>query len=470
MNRTLFSNVLLAYFLFAIFSFLILFRFTSDRFYLHLLKGEAELLYDNAYLISDHYDYHEIKSNPLDPDFLSFIRTLSGTLNARIMILDPAGSVVSDSDDIYPNERIRNFDTAYFEGKYYKLGNFFESSEKDILSVYVPITGNYTTSGYVVINASLDQVISEQEYILGQIYLAFLLVLLLSFFLLLVFHRMVYRPIRLICSAVSEYAKGNFNYPPPVIRADHELGRISASLGLMASELKTLKVDQNKFIANVSHDFRSPLTSIKGYIEAMKDGTIPPEMQEKYLDTVLFETQRLTKLTENILSLNTGEQIGSRLYYQDFDINAIIKRIVESFEGSCQKKKITIHLTFNERVYMVWADMEKIQQVVYNLVDNAIKFSNSKSEISISVYDKGDKVFVSVKDSGVGISKEDLNRIWERFFKTDQSRGRDKTGTGLGLAISREIIQEHNENINVISTENVGSEFIFTLQKAKKKA
>ncbi|SHI64953.1 HAMP domain-containing histidine kinase [Parasporobacterium paucivorans] len=470
MNRTLYSNILLAYILFAVCAFLVLFRFTSDRFYLHLVKNEAEIMYDNAYLISSQYDLYDIQSGPEDKRLSAFLSTMSGTLDARIRILDESGTVLVDSKEASPSGTIVSFDTSYFEGNYYRIGTFFDTFKEDVLSVYLPITGNYTTTGYIVLNASLDSVVPEQEYILGQIYISFLIILLLSLVFLVIFYLMVYKPIRKICGALSEYAKGNLSYPPPEIKADNELGMISVSLGLVASELKTLKVEQNKFIANVSHDFRSPLTSIKGYIEAMKDGTIPPEMQEKYLDTVLFETQRLTKLTESILSLNTGEKAGSRLRYQVFDINTIVKHTVEALEGICQKKKITVHLTFEERSYMVWADMEKIQQVVYNLVDNAVKFSNAKSKINISVYDKGEKVFVSVKDNGVGIPKENLNKIWERFFKTDQSRGRDKTGTGLGLAITKEIIQEHNENINVISTKNVGSEFIFTLQKSKKKA
>ena len=137
-----------------------------------------------------------------------------------------------------------------------------------------------------------------------------------------------------------------------------------------------------------------------------------------------------------------------------------------SFEQVCQSKSIRIKLILSGEVLYVHADVDKIQQVLYNLVDNAIKFSNNYSEIEIETTEKGGKVFVSVKDNGIGIPKEDQNQIWERFYKTDLSRGKDKKGTGLGLSIVREIIRAHGENISLVSTQGVGSKFTFTLKRS----
>ena len=261
---------------------------------------------------------------------------------------------------------------------------------------------------------------------------------------------------------------GDFSQKKVKVRQNNEIGYLSASLNYMADEMNTLEEDQRKFISNVSHDFRSPLTSIKGYIEAMLDGTIPPEMQEKYLRTILFETERLTKLTAGILELNKyGAHGRTILDISTFDIHAIIKHTLQTFEGTCIEKRITFEVILTGAELMVSADMAKIQQVLYNLIDNAIKFSHHDSVITIETTLKNEKVFVSVKDRGVGIPKESLGKIWERFYKSDSSRGRDKKGTGLGLSIVKDIISAHNENINVISTEDVGTEFIFTLPLAK---
>ena len=152
----------------------------------------------------------------------------------------------------------------------------------------------------------------------------------------------------------------------------------------------------------------------------------------------------------------------------NFDINNTIKMVVQSFEGTCKKKKISFELILTGHTSFVSADMSKVQQVLYNLIDNAIKFSHSDSTITIETTEKNEKVFISVKDTGIGIPKDSIKKIWERFYKTDLSRGKDKRGTGLGLAIVKEIISAHNENINVISTEGVGTEFIFTLPMSKK--
>ena len=167
-----------------------------------------------------------------------------------------------------------------------------------------------------------------------------------------------------------------------------------------------------------------------------------------------------------MLTLNTLDSKGF-LNRTNFDINRMVKEVCSANEGICQEKNINFELTFADETEMVFADYGKIQQVLYNLIDNAIKFSDPDSTIYIRTAPRQKKVFVSVKDTGCGIPKESLKKIWDRFYKTDTSRGRDKKGTGLGLAIVREIIQAHGENIDVVSTETVGSEFTFSLPPAK---
>ena len=150
-----------------------------------------------------------------------------------------------------------------------------------------------------------------------------------------------------------------------------------------------------------------------------------------------------------------------------FDLQEMIKQTAASFEGIGTQKRIVIELLLLPGKVMVFADKRKIRQVLYNLIDNALKFSEYDSTVTIEVTEKGNKIFTSVKDHGIGIPKKELGKIWERFYKSDLSRGKDKKGTGLGLAIVREAITAHDEHINVISTEGVGTEFIFSLAKGK---
>ena len=278
------------------------------------------------------------------------------------------------------------------------------------------------------------------------------------------FTKTVYFPLQKITEGANEYAAGNLEYRIDLNTRD-EMGYLAGTLNYMSGELNKLEEYQRNFIANVSHDFRSPLTSIKGYLEAIIDGTIPPEMYEKYLTRVISETERLTKLTQGMLTLNSLDSKGY-LSRSSFDINRVIKDTAASFEGTCEKKNINFELTFSDSMQMVYADLGKIQQVLYNLIDNAIKFSHQDSTIYIQTRIKNEKIFVSVKDTGIGIPKDSVQKVFDRFYKSDLSRGKDKKGTGLGLAIVKEIIQAHGENIDVVSTEGVGSEFIFSLPLA----
>ena len=284
--------------------------------------------------------------------------------------------------------------------------------------------------------------------------------------LLLCYQKWIHTPMQQIIKGASEYANGDLSYRIPV-KSEDEMGYLAKTLNYMADRINQNGEYQRTFIANVSHDFRSPLTSIKGYVEAILDGTIPPELQDKYLNIISHEADRLEKLTRSLLVLNDLDERKRMMNIRTFDINDVIKNTANTFEVICSKKNIDLELLLSGRELFVEADMEQIQQVLYNLLDNAIKFSNDNSSINIETSVKNDKVFVSVKDHGVGIPKDSLSKVWDRFYKTDTSRGKDRKGTGLGLSIVKEIIKAHNQNINVISTEGVGTEFIFTLKKAK---
>ena len=180
-----------------------------------------------------------------------------------------------------------------------------------------------------------------------------------------------------------------------------------------------------------------------------------------------MRTERLTDLTRDLLTLNEFDTKELLLDKREFDIQETIKGTAASFESVCTPKHITIELILMPGSVIVYADRRKIQQVLYNLIDNAIKFSEPESAVTIEVNAKNEKAFVSVKDQGIGIPKKELNKIWERFYKSDLSRGKDKKGTGLGLSIVKEVIQAHDEHINVVSTEGVGTEFIFSLPRVQ---
>ena len=465
MKRTLYLKFLLAYLIFGVFGFIIVSSFVSQTTYNRLVKEKASALYREANLIANTYAVDLYTKDRALSDVKEQMDLLAEFMPATIWIINPSGRMIMATDkpiDVENPIIVQGFDPTIAGEEKYTIGTFFDSFSEEQLSVFAPIVAEFKVNGYVVIHYSIDTIEKQSDNFLAISYLLLAILFVMSLIILFFFTEMVYFPLKKITEATEQYASGNLHYEFSV-DSDDEMGYLAATLSYMAGEIDRSEEDQKKFIANVSHDFRSPLTSIRAYLEAMIDGTIPPEMHEKYLGIVLSETERLTKLTNGLLALNNLNMKGVVLDYSDFDINDVIRQTAASFEGTCQKKGITIDLVlFDENIY-VHADEMKIGQVLYNLLDNAIKFSHHDSSIKIETTEKHNKVFVSVKDSGIGIPKDDIKFVFDRFYKSDISRGKDKKGTGLGLAITKEIINAHNEHINVISTEGVGTEFIFSL-------
>jgi len=461
-KRTLYPKLLLGYVAFGILGFLTIAIFTSRMTLNYIERDTASDLYRESNLLAANYAANYYRGTMTLEDVTSHFVAVATYLDTEIQVVSPDGKVLISSSSDTSSDAIQNFDITVFGTSYYQTGIFFNTFQEETLSVFSPITINYKVRGYVLIHKPVRDLIALKDGFINIAYMTLAVIFLCAFVLLGLFTCTVYIPIRKITRAARDYSEGNFDTQIN-IQTNDEIGYLAASLNYMATELSTLEDDQRKFIANVSHDFRSPLTSIKGYVEAIMDGTIPHEMQDKYLNIILLETERLNKLTQSMLELNKYGARGTMLDISSFDINNTIKLVVQSFEGICQEKKISFELILTGHTSFVYADISKIQQVLYNLIDNAIKFSHPDSTITIETTEKNEKVFISVKDTGIGIPKDSIKKIWERFYKTDLSRGKDKRGTGLGLAIVREIISVHNENINVISTEGVGTEFIFTL-------
>lgn len=469
MKKTLYLKFILAYFIFGVFGFIIITTFVPNMIKDHLVREKADSLYSEATLIANTYASGLYNSETTLETVKVQLDALSVYLNSTIRIINPSGRLVLDTTMPLDVEKIiivDDFDPTVTKGSYYTIDTFFDDFEQEMLSVIAPITSNYKVKGYVVIHSSMADIEESAVGLLNISYITLIILFLLSMIILIFFTEIVYVPLKKITYATEQYASGNMRYEFQV-ESEDEIGYLAACLQFMASEIARSEDDQKKFVANVSHDFRSPLTSIRGFLEAMIDGTIPPEMHEKYLKIVLNETERLTKLTNSLLTLNNLNTRGMMLDKSDFDINGVIRKTAASFEGTCAPKNMGIELVLSGDQLYVNADLDKIQQVLYNLIDNAIKFSHHNSSIRVETSEKKNKIFVSVKDTGIGIPKEDLKLIWDRFYKSDSSRGKDKKGTGLGLSIVKEIITAHGEHINVISTQGVGSEFIFSLKKSQ---
>lgn len=274
------------------------------------------------------------------------------------------------------------------------------------------------------------------------------------------------KPISEMNSIVRRFSKGDFDARVKIAGTD-EVAQLGKSFNNMADEINTLEAARRSFVANVSHELRSPLTSMRGFLEAMQDGTIALEDHAKYLEIVIGENKRMTGMVNDLLDLARMESGQYVLKPEVFDINELIIRTLLTFEARINAKNIEVMVEFEEEKSLVEADPGQIAQVVRNLVDNAIKFTPAGGTLAVSTSLDKRVVLVSVKDSGCGMTKEDAAHIFERFYKAEKAHTpSDTSGTGLGLSIVKRILEAHGQSIEVISAPMEGACFRFTIRRA----
>ncbi len=273
-------------------------------------------------------------------------------------------------------------------------------------------------------------------------------------------------PLRQMRNAARSFAEGNFESRIKVSGND-EVAELAEAFNQMAESLTNLEHMRNTFIANVSHDLRTPMTTIAGFIDGIRDGVIPPEEQGYYLDIISMEVRRLSRLVSSLLDISRIQAGDRKFVMKPFDICEMSRLILISFEQQIEEKQLEVDFQCDDERMMVNADHDAIYQIFYNICHNAIKFSKQGGLLRVSVSEEKDrKIRVSVYNEGQGIPKADLPFVFERFYKTDKSRGLDKSGVGLGLFISKTIIAAHHEKIWVNSEEGKNCEFCFTLARA----
>ncbi len=470
LQKTLFKKYLKLIMLIVLLSFLILGMLLWIFVSKYWKAEKEELLTNNAIAISTVVAQNSMATlnNGLtieNKDLIeNFIYTFSVNINCDIFITDTKGNVLLsskyDTENYYGKTVPETIIDKAITGDYIGTVNFgdFYKNKSFVVGVPVMINGKVIALVFTVVDSHF---LNDFMWDIFKIFIfAVVVACLLALISIGIFCYNMVQPLRQMSSLAHSFGKGDFSRRVPVKSSD-ELGQLAIAFNSMADSLSASEETRRSFIANVSHELKTPMTTIAGFIDGILDGTIPNEKQNYYLKIVSDEVKRLSRLVSSMLNLSRIDRENLKVNRTSFDLLNVVVNILLSFEKSINEKNINILGLDGSRSVFVYGDADMMYQVLYNLIDNAIKFVNKDGYIKISLEEKNNLAVFNIRNSGSGINSNDIGKIFDRFYKTDKSRSHDKKGMGLGLYIVKKLIRIHGGDIKVESVSNEYTEFEF---------
>lgn len=487
MFKSTFSKYLTAFILIILISFLMLSGIITSMIKTYAVEDKENLLLSTSNVISSHIVREEVEELENFTFVLSMIVSpiINRDSDLDILITDESGKVLLSTLLSAPDESgekkpvihgtLGVLDISSFGEKkgendivyYVHSGNLGGLTDYQAFACAKPIVTSGVLRGYAVTltsTAEEDNLISitRRAVISSSAWVLLAAVIAVYFITERIIH-----PLRNMTLASKKFAKGDFSTRVTVY-GDDEVAELGNSFNQMAESLENLEKMRNSFLASISHDLRTPMTTISGFIEGITSGAIPPEKHEYYLGVISAEVHRLSRLVSQLLDVSRLESGDRKFDFKDFDLAEVARIILISFEQKIDDKKLDVSFESDDDDMPVFADKDAIHQVVYNLCHNAIKFVKEGGKLEIKITRTAEKrIKFSVFNEGESISKEESAMIFERFYKSDKSRGLDKSGVGLGLYICKTIIDAHGEQICVEPREGQGTEFSFTLKEGE---
>ncbi|MBE7042333.1 MAG: HAMP domain-containing protein [Ruminococcaceae bacterium] len=436
----------------------------------YVFASEEKAMLQNAFKIRDLTLF--LLEHGSEEGYALFQRSLNSNseqLNSAIFVTDVFGQVMlaaqeNQSPRVGSQMTVKEMDLV-LEGEMVRqwsdLGGTFPEKR---LNIILPLILDGKVGGALFLSSPMPQIDFLMMNVIRILLLSVLLSLLVSFVVAYFVSRWISNPIRNMKKAAEEFAKGKFDSRISD-QQEGEMGELATAFNHMAQSLDELEQNRRSFVANVSHELRSPLTTIGGFAEGLLDGTIPEESREQYLSILLDEVKRMTRLVNDLLYMERSDK--EELHQSVFDLNELIRLVLIGMEARITQKQIEVSVTFCNEVEYVNADRDGILRVVTNLLDNAVKFTPEQGKIFIALKEEASFVQIRIGNTGDVIEQDVLKHIFDRFYKGDQSRGINKDGTGLGLHIVKSILSKHGQSIQVTSTEEQGTNFRFSLPKQK---
>ncbi len=413
-------------------------------------------------------NYLRAQENSSLSNLKNIIDIVSESTNANIIVTDNLGYIYAVSSDEEKDKELKLSGKIITddEREHLKEGNIVERTEEGSDKKYVymkPIFQEDYFGGILIVKVSTKIINKKIFKLIATIWLCIFSAILMMLIGIEYFtKKIIIQPINEINKVAKKIAVGEVDKRVSITSND-EIGDLAKSFNIMAESLNQIDANRKDFISNASHELRSPITSIRGFIAGIIDGIISKDKEEYYLNIVYDEIKRLSRLVDDLLDISTLDNSNYNLNKTEEDINGLIKICLASKEAKIEEKDLKVEVILENEHQFVFIDRDRIIQVIINLLDNAIKYSHSGETIKIETKVKGEKIYVSIENKGVKLSEEQLIKIWDRFYKSDSSRT-NKESTGLGLSIVRTILSRHGEDIWVKSN-NGETNFTFTLTR-----
>ena len=398
------------------------------------------------------------------------LSTVAASTGEHIFIVSPQGIVISCSDssvfcehmgtalDSAVTEALSESERVTFRDE---LGGMYDTGHYTIAS---PLRGpRGALLGYLFVSRDTKDALNVWESILPMFVMISLVVLVMALLLSYASSLLLSRPLRAMAEVARRFGQGDMSARAEVPEMSDEISELAEAFNSMADSLEKSEERRREFVANVSHELKTPMTTISGFADGILDGTIPPQSEKRYLQTISSETKRLSRLVRSMLELSkiqSGDR--STLLQQTFDVSEVLRLTLINFMDKREEKRLDVDFQVPEEPMIVMGDPDAITQVVYNLLDNAVKFSKEGTQLGISLWKDTAKAYVSVRNHGATIPEAEIPLLFDRFHKSDRSRSRDRDGVGLGLYIVKTILTSHGEDIAVTSRQGV-TDFVFTL-------
>ena len=483
MFKSVFAKYITAFMVIIIVSFAMLIAIISAVVNNYSVNAKADLVSQSAHTAAAYIE-EKMRQAGVSGDFTEFNARHEADLSLMmqavastsedftILLTDNSGNILSYNDQ---SSQTVNVNATIPKSVMDEINNGQEVSQLDFLEgvfsekhmIYaVPVlTADDYVCGTVMVCTTSVKLDNLLELMIKTIAMASLWIMLAALIAVYFITERVIRPLREMNKAVKCFAAGDFSARVPV-RGKDEIARLAVAVNDMAQSLDNLEKMRNTFIGNVSHDLRTPMTTISGFIDGILDGAIPPEKHEYYLGVIATEVRRLSRLVATLLDVARLQAGDRKFTMQPFDICEMARQILISFEQKIDAKRLEVEFECDEENMFANADRDAIYQILYNICDNAVKFSCEGGRLSLTLRNTKDKkVHIRVFNEGIGIPPADLPFIFERFYKSDKSRGLDKSGVGLGMFIAKTIIDAHHEKIWVESEYQKNCAFQFTLAK-----